>query len=113
MPPASALLNRRFAPPISNFEGIEEEVRKMAPEEFEQGQSGTPATVYVRPIAAADVFEQVQPGNAIEIDGVTLEPDQQLYAIHDEDGRRVGLFADRDAAFAAARWHGAAPVSVH
>ncbi|WP_439634639.1 DUF1150 family protein [Glycocaulis sp.] len=85
----------------------------MAPEEFEQGESGVPATVYVREIAAADVFEQVLPGNAIEIDGVTLEPDQQLYAIHDEDGRRVGLFADRDAAFAAARWHGAAPVSVH
>lgn len=85
----------------------------MAPEQFEQNEAGTIPTVYVRPIAAAEVFEQAMPGNAIEIDGVTLEPDQQLYAIHDEDGRRVGLFADRDAAFAAARWHGAAPVSVH
>lgn len=85
----------------------------MAPQELEQSESGETPTVYVRPIAAADVFEQVMPGNAIEIDGVTLEPDQQLYAIHDEDGRRVGLFADRDAAFAAARWHGASPVSVH
>ncbi|MGP1275247.1 MAG: DUF1150 family protein [Caulobacterales bacterium] len=85
----------------------------MTPEHIEQGETGPAPTVYVREIAAAEVFEQVQPGNAIEIDGVTLEPDQQLYAIHDEDGRRVGLFADRDAAFAAARWHGAMPVSVH
>jgi len=85
----------------------------MAPEEFEQTEAGVPATVYVRPIAAADVFEHAVSGQQIEIDGVTLEPDQQLFAIHDEDGRRVGLFADRDAAFAAARWHGAAPVSVH
>lgn len=85
----------------------------MTPEQFEQNETGLAPTVYVRPIAAADVFEQAVPGNAIEIDGVTLEPNQQLYAIHDEEGRRVGLFADREAAFAAARWHGATPVSVH
>lgn len=85
----------------------------MAPEQFEQNETGVTQTVYVRPIAAADVFEQAVPGNRIEIDGVTLEPDQQLYAIHDEDGRRVGLFADRDMAFAAARMHGVTPVSVH
>lgn len=85
----------------------------MAPEQFDQSETGTVPTVYVRAIAASDVFEQAVPGNVIEIDGVTLEPDQPLYAIHDEAGRRVGLFADRDTAFAAARMHGVDPVSVH
>ena len=84
----------------------------MAPEQFEQ-ENGETQTVYVRGIAAAEVFEHAAPGAAIEVDGVRLEPDQTLYAIHDEDGRRVGLFADHDSAFAAARWHGAEPVSVH
>ena len=85
----------------------------MAPEHFERDTGEVLPTVYVRGIAAAEVFDRAPQGAAIEVDGVRLDPAQTLYAIHDEDGRRVGLFADREAAFAAARWHGAEPVSVH
>ena len=45
--------------------------------------------------------------------GVKLDSDATLYAIHDENGQRMAVFSDRDAAFAAARDHGAEPVSVH
>lgn len=69
-------------------------------------------TVYVRAVAAADVFE-TENGETLTVGGEPLDIDAPLYAIHDETGRRVGVFADREAAFAAARWHGAVPVSVH
>jgi hypothetical protein len=69
-------------------------------------------TVYVRAVLASDVF-QATPGDAISVDGAHIQADASLYAVHDESGRRVGVFADREAAFAAARWHGAVPVSVH
>jgi len=67
--------------------------------------------VYVRAVAASDVLDRsahsdIEVANAPEDDAV-------LYAVHDETGRRVGVFSERAAAFAAARWHGAAPVSAH
>lgn len=68
--------------------------------------------VYVRSVAASEVFEQAAQSE-ISVDGETLAANAPLYAVHDETGRRVGVFADRGAAFAAARWHGAVPVSVH
>jgi hypothetical protein len=35
------------------------------------------------------------------------------YAVHTADGDRLGVLADRDVAFAAARQHDLEPVSVH
>lgn len=67
----------------------------------------TTPTVYVRTIDASEVMEQA--ANA----GVKLDSDTTLYAIHDENGQRMAVFSDREAAFAAARDHGAEPVSVH
>ena len=64
-------------------------------------------TVYVRTIAAVEIMDQA--ANA----GVQIDADATLYAIHDENGQRMAVFSDRDAAFAAARDHGAEPVSVH
>ena len=67
----------------------------------------TTPTVYVRTIDATEIMEQA--ANA----GVKLDSDATLYAIHDENGQRMAVFSDREAAFAAARDLGAEPVSVH
>jgi hypothetical protein len=64
-------------------------------------------TVYVRAIAGAEVME------AAAASDIRIAADDTLYAIHDATGQRMAVFSDRDAAFAAARWHGAEPVSVH
>ncbi|MBI1264438.1 MAG: DUF1150 family protein [Alphaproteobacteria bacterium] len=64
-------------------------------------------TVYVRAIAGAEVME------AAAASDIRIAPDDTLYAVHDESGQRMAVFSDRNAAFAAARWHGAQPVSVH
>lgn len=64
-------------------------------------------TVYVRAIAGAEVME------AAAASDIRIAPDDTLYAVHDENGQRMAVFSDRNAAFAAARWHGAEPVSVH
>lgn len=76
----------------------------------DQGRS-TPL-VYVRSIAGAELLEQISKSE-IQAQGVRIDPEDTLYAIHDEHGRQVGVFSDRDAAFASARQHGAEPVSVH
>ena len=70
-------------------------------------QQETSPLVYVRPIAAAEIMDQVSKSE-IEIDA-----DATLYAVHLEDGTRMAVFSERQAAFAAARSHGAEPVSVH
>ncbi|KAA5803993.1 DUF1150 family protein [Alkalicaulis satelles] len=71
----------------------------------ETAESGP--TVYVRAIAGAEVMD------AAAASDIQIRADDTLYAIHDERGQRMAVFSDRDAAFAAARWHGAQPVSVH
>ena len=63
--------------------------------------------VYVRPVAAAEIMDQVAE------DEIQLPEDATLYAVHLEDGTRMAVFSERHAAFAAARSHGAQPVSVH
>jgi len=63
--------------------------------------------VYVRPVAAAEIIDQVAES---ELD---IPRDATLYAVHLEDGTRMAIFSERQAAFAAARSHGAEPVSVH
>jgi len=74
--------------------------------EHEASLDTTP-TVYVRTIVAAEVMDQAADA------GINIDAEATLYAIHDEHGQRMAVFSDRDAAFAAARDHGAVPVSVH
>lgn len=62
------------------------------------------AIVYVREVAVADLPEEVQE------QAVGLET---LFAVHRADGERVALVADKKMAFALARQHDMAAVSVH
>jgi hypothetical protein len=61
--------------------------------------------VYVRPIAVADLPEEIRE----QIEG----PEEVVYAVHDTDGQRLALVADRAMAFHLARAHDFAPVSAH
>ena len=61
--------------------------------------------VYVRPIAVADLPEQIRD----QIEG----PEQVVYAVHATDGQRLALVADRAMAFHLARAHDCAPVNAH
>jgi hypothetical protein len=60
--------------------------------------------VYVRPVAVADLPEEVR-RQASGID--------TLYAVHDADGERLALVRDRALAFALARQNDLAPVNAH
>lgn len=60
--------------------------------------------VYVRPVAVADLPQEVR-DQAAGID--------TLYAVHNADGGRLALVADRNMAFVLARQNDLAPVSVH
>ncbi|MEC8581198.1 MAG: DUF1150 family protein [Pseudomonadota bacterium] len=61
-------------------------------------------TVYVRRVATADLPLELQE----QADGV-----EQLYAVHNADGERLALVADRKMAFVLARQNDLAPVAVH
>lgn len=67
----------------------------------------TSPLVYVRPVAAAEIMDQIAQSE------IEISEDATLYAVHLEDGTRMAVFSERHAAFAAARSHGAQPVSVH
>ena len=71
---------------------------------------GGPNLVYVRPIRAAEILASTP---SAQIEGVQLQPDQILYAVHRADGERLGVMADKLSAVAAALAHELAPVSVH
>ena len=73
----------------------------------QSAEAPTSPLVYVRPVAAADVID------AAARSTIQLPEDATLYAVHLEDGTRMAVFSERQAAFAAARQHGARPVSVH
>lgn len=60
--------------------------------------------VYVRPVAVADLPQEVRDQAA----GI-----ETLYALHSADGGRLALVADRRMAFVLARQNDLAPVSVH
>lgn len=60
--------------------------------------------VYVRPVAVADLPAEVR----AQAGGLDT-----LYAVHDADGERLALVADRRLAFALARQNDLAPVNVH
>lgn len=70
---------------------------------------GAPDLVYVRAIRASDVMEDAH----IEAQGVEIDPEQILYAVHGADGERLAVMLDRETAFAAAAAHELEPVSVH
>ena len=62
------------------------------------------AIVYVRPVLVADLPSDLQE---------QAEGFETIYAVHRPNGERVALVADRKLAFALARQHDMAPVSVH
>lgn len=71
---------------------------------FDFGNDNGRRIVYVRPVAVADLPDEVRE----QAQGLTT-----LYAVHDTDGERLALVADRGMAFYLARQHDMAPVSVH
>lgn len=74
--------------------------------DFEAGGAAEhePKIVYVRPVAVADLPEDVQ-AQAGGLDHV--------FAVHSEDGERLALVRDRKLAFVLARQNDMAPVNVH
>ena len=83
-------------------------IQALTPEAFDA--LGAPNVVYVRPVRAAEILASTPTGR---IEGIELEPDQVLYAVHRADGERLAVLGDRDSAMAAAVAHELAPVSVH
>jgi hypothetical protein len=71
---------------------------------------GGPSLVYVRPVKAAEIIADTP---LDQIQGIDLDPDQTLYAVHRADGARLAVLDNKDAAMAAAVAHELAPVSVH
>jgi hypothetical protein len=63
---------------------------------------GAPQLVYVRPVKAAEILASVP---SAQIEGIELDPDQTLYAVHRADGERLAVLTDRDSAMAAALAH--------
>lgn len=71
---------------------------------FDFGPEAAERIVYVRPIAVADLPEEIR----AQAGGL-----ETLYALHAEDGERLALVRDRALAFAIARQNDLAPVNVH
>lgn len=71
---------------------------------FDFGPDGGARIVYVRPIAVADLPEDLRQ-QAMGLD--------TIYAVHAPSGERLALVRDRQLAFALARQNDMAPVSVH
>ena len=71
---------------------------------------GGPDLVYVRPVKARDIL------GAAPVEtpqGVMIDPERTLYALHRADGERLAVLGDRQSAIAAAIAHELAPVAVH
>ncbi len=71
---------------------------------------GAPDLVYIREVKARELLEDA---TVIEADGLQINPEQTLYAVHGADGARLAVLMEREEAFAAAVAHELAPVSVH
>lgn len=71
---------------------------------FDFGPETGERIVYVRQVAVADLPDELRAQAA----GI-----ETLYALHDAQGARIALFADRRMAFLLARQNDLAPVSVH
>lgn len=65
---------------------------------------GRDRIVYVRPVAVADLPDEVRD----QMGGLEV-----IYSVHGADGRQLALVADRNLAFDLAREHDFAPMSVH
>jgi hypothetical protein len=72
------------------------------PYEFDQIDENR--IVYVRPVAVADLPDDVRE----QAEGI-----EQLFAVHSADGERLALVRDRNLAFILARQNDLAPVNVH
>ena len=70
------------------------------PEEFGLKNNGI---AYVRTIAKTELDEAIETPDGVDI----------LYALHDEAGKRLALFDNRDVAFQIAKQNDLTPVSVH
>jgi len=81
---------------------------QFTPEAF--AALGGPQLVYVRAVKARDI---VGGEPVASEDGITIHPDQVLYALYRADGARLAVMTDRDSAIAAAMANELAPVSVH
>ncbi|MGV8987555.1 MAG: DUF1150 family protein [Cypionkella sp.] len=71
---------------------------------FENLPGSERVIVYVRPVQVADLPADLQ---------AQAEGFETIYAVHRPDGERLALVANRSMAFALAREHDMAPVSVH
>ena len=71
---------------------------------YELKHEGPRPIVYVRPVAVADLPEDIR-----EQAGGT----KMIYAVHNEDGERLALVRDEKLAFLLADQHDYAPVRVH
>ena len=75
---------------------------------FDATPQGGARIVYVRSIAVADLPENLQADLHDQMAGAEV-----IYSVHDTDGHRLALVADRAMAFHLARAHDLAPMSVH
>ena len=73
-------------------------------ESFETNIETAENIVYVRPVALADLPDEIRE----QVEGMT-----ELYAVHNGEGERLALVKDRNLAFTVARQNDMAPVSVH
>ena len=71
---------------------------------------GAPDLVYVRPIKAREILGSTPVEDA---KGISIDPEQVLYAVHRADGARLAVLGDRNQAIAAAIANDLAPVAVH
>ncbi len=71
---------------------------------FDGLPQGQDRIVYVRPVAVADLPDEVR----VQMGGLEV-----IYSVHGADGRQLALVADRKLAFHLAREHDFAPMSVH
>ncbi|MFC7703199.1 DUF1150 family protein [Plastorhodobacter daqingensis] len=71
---------------------------------FDFGADADNRIVYVRPIAVADLPQEIRE----QASGIAT-----LYAVHGANGERLALVRDRRLAFALARQNDLAPVNAH
>ncbi|MGJ8603371.1 MAG: DUF1150 family protein [Marivita sp.] len=71
---------------------------------FDFNEADQSNLVYVRPVAVADLPEDVRD---------ELGNQETIYAVHRADGERLALVKDRKLAFMLARQNDFAPVTVH
>jgi hypothetical protein len=74
------------------------------PFDFESNTVDENRIVYVRPVAVADLPEDLRE----QAPGM-----DQIFAVHSADGERLALVRDRELAFVLARQNDLAPVNVH